>query len=135
MYKRQNEARALKLLEAQGFFTLDPAAGLAPTPKDITDNPLNVKITELDAASVTRAISDVDFAVVNGNFALDAGIIDTVLVTEDPEADAKEYVNVVAVMPENLEDARIKALVEALTSPEMKTYIEETYGGVVVPVF
>lgn len=131
-----NEARALQLLQSEGFFTLDPEAGLEATPMDITDNPYNVKIVEMDAAAVTMAIADVDFAVVNGNFALDAGIIDTVLTTEDSDSDAaKEYANVVAVMPENLDDARIKALVDALTSEEMRTHIEETYGIVVVPVF
>lgn len=131
-----NEARALQLLQAEGFFTLDAAAGLEATPMDITDNPYNVEVIEMDAAAVAMAVADVDFAVVNGNFALDAGIIDTVLTTEDPDSEAaQEYANVVAVMPENLEDARIQALMNALTSEEMRGYIEETYGVVVVPVF
>ena len=131
-----NEARALQLLESLGFLTLDPDAGMEATPNDIVDNPYNVSIVEMDAAAVARVIGDVDFAVVNGNFALDAGIIDTVLTTEDAQSDAAQrYPNVVAVMPEDLEDARIQALVEALTSEDMRGFIEESYGVVVIPVF
>lgn len=131
-----NEARALWLLQAQGIIEVDEQAGLEATKQDITSNPKNVEIVEMEAAQLPRALADVDFAVINGNYAVAAEIADQVLVTEDKDSEAaKQYANIVAVREgdENRED--IKALVEALQSDEVKTYIEETFGSTVIPVF
>lgn len=131
-----NEARALWLLQAQGIIEVDEQAGLEATKQDITSNPKNVEIVEMEAAQLPRALADVDFAVINGNYAVAAEIADQVLVTEDKDSEAaKQYANIVAVREgdENRED--IKALVEALRSDEVKAYIEETFGSTVIPVF
>lgn len=131
-----NEARALWLLQAQGIIEVDEQAGLEATKQDITSNPKNVEIVEMEAAQLPRALADVDFAVINGNYAVAAEIVDQVLVTEDKDSEAaKQYANIVAVREgdENRED--IKALVEALQSDEVKAYIEETFGSTVIPVF
>ena len=131
-----NEARALWLLQAQGIIEVDEQAGLEATKQDITSNPKNVEIVEMEAAQLPRALADVDFAVINGNYAVAAEIADQVLVTEDKDSEAaKQYANIVAVREgdENRED--IKALVEALQSDEVKAYIEETFGSTVIPVF
>lgn len=131
-----NEARALWLLQAQGIIEVDEQAGLEATKQDITSNPKNVEIVEMEAAQLPRALADVDFAVINGNYAVAAEIADQVLVTEDKDSEAaKQYANIVAVREgdENRED--IKALVEALQSDEVKAYIEETFGSTVIPIF
>lgn len=131
-----NEARALWLLQAQGIIEVDEQAGLEATKQDITSNPKNVEIVEMEAAQLPRALADVDFAVINGNYAVAAEIADQVRVTEDKDSEAaKQYANIVAVREgdENRED--IKALVEALQSDEVKAYIEETFGSTVIPVF
>ena len=131
-----NEARALWLLQAQGIIEVDEQAGLEATKQDITSNPKNVEIVEMEAAQLPRALADVDFAVINGNYAVAAEIADQVLVTEDKDSEAaKQYANIVAVREgdENRED--IKALIEALQSDEVKAYIEETFGSTVIPVF
>ena len=131
-----NEARALWLLQAQGIIEVDEQAGLEATKQDITSNPKNVEIVEMEAAQLPRALADVDFAVINGNYAVAAEIADQVLVTEDKDSEAaKQDANIVAVREgdENRED--IKALVEALQSDEVKAYIEETFGSTVIPVF
>lgn len=131
-----NEARALWLLQAQGIIEVDEQAGLEATKQDITSNPKNVEIVEMEAAQLPRALADVYFAVINGNYAVAAEIADQVLVTEDKDSEAaKQYANIVAVREgdENRED--IKALVEALQSDEVKAYIEETFGSTVIPVF
>lgn len=131
-----NEARALWLLQAQGIIEVDEQAGLEATKQDITSNPKNVEIVEMEAAQLPRSLADVDFAVINGNYAVAAEIADQVLVTEDKDSEAaKQYANIVAVREgdENRED--IKALVEALQSDEVKAYIEETFGSTVIPVF
>lgn len=131
-----NEARALWLLQAQGIIEVDEQADLEATKQDITSNPKNVEIVEMEAAQLPRALADVDFAVINGNYAVAAEIADQVLVTEDKDSEAaKQYANIVAVREgdENRED--IKALVEALQSDEVKAYIEETFGSTVIPVF
>lgn len=131
-----NEARALQLLQAQGILTIDEKAGLEATKQDILENPKNVEIIEMEAAQLPRALADVDFAVINGNYAVSAGIADQVLVTEDKESQAaQQYANVVAVREGDQEREDIKALVEALQSEEVRQFIEEKYGATVVPVF
>ena len=132
-----NEARALQLLAAQGLITLPADADLTITPKDIVDNPKNIKFLELDAAAVPRSLDEVDLGVVNGNNALAAGLdTSTVLAAEDPNSQAaKTYANVVVVKAGHENDPAIQALVKALTSDKTRQFINENYAGVVVPVF
>ncbi len=131
-----NEARALLLLEANGVITLKEGAGLAATVKDIEENPKNIQIQELEAAQVSRVKDEVAFVVLNGNYALQAGFSvakDAVAYeTSDSEA-AKTYVNVIAVKEGNETSEKIQALVNALKSDEIKTYITDTYDGAVIP--
>ena len=131
-----NEARALNLLAAQGIITLKEGAGLAATVKDITDNPKNVKITEVEAAQVPMALPDYDFGVINGNYAVAAGLSGSILVSEDPNSEAAQtFANIVAVKPGRETEPAIQALVKALTSEETRKFITEKYGVAVVPVF
>ena len=133
-----NEARALKLLEAQWLIKLDPNAGFGATVLDIIENPKNLEIKELEAAQLTISLPDVDMAVINGNYALQAGLTaaEDALATEDPNSDAAQtYGNIIAVKEGNEDNALIKKLVEAVMSEEVRTYINETYNGTVVPVF
>ena len=131
-----NEGRALNLLAANGIITLSEDAGLEATVNDIVENPKNVQITEVEAAQVPMALPDYDFGVINGNYAVAAGLSDTILTSEDPNSEAAQtYANVVAVKPDRAEDPAIQALVAALTSEETRAFITETYGVAVVPVF
>ena len=131
-----NEARALNLLAAQGIITLKDGVGLAATVKDITENPKNVKITEVEAAQVPMALPDYDFGVINGNYAVGAGLSGSILVSEDPNSEAAQtFANIVAVKPGRENDAAVQALVKALTSEDTRKFITEKYGVAVVPVF
>ncbi len=132
-----NEARALLLLEANGLITLDEEAGINATKNDIVENPKNLEIFELEAAQIPRSLTDVDIAVINGNYAIDAGLnIADALAVEDSESiGATTYANVVAVQEGHESDPGITALVEALQSDEVKQYMEDTYQGAVVPLF
>lgn len=131
-----NEARALLLLQDNGIITLKEGAGLTATKNDIVENPYNVDIVELEAAQVPRVKDEVAFMVLNGNYALEAGFSvakDAIAYEKaDPEA-AKTYVNVIAVKEGNENSDKIKALVEVLTSQEIKDYINNTYDGAVIP--
>ena len=104
---------------------------------DIDKNPKNVKIEELEAAQIPNALGDVDLAVINGNYAIGAGIpADKVLATEDAaSAAAKEFANIIAVKKGNENQPEIVALIKALQSPEVKAFIETTYAGNVKPMF
>lgn len=131
-----NEARALNLLAAQGIITLKDGVGLAATVKDITENPKNVKITEVEAAQVPMALPDYDFGVINGNYAVGSELSDTILVSEDPNSEAAQtFANIVAVKPGKENDPAVQALVKALTSEETRKFITQKYGVAVVPVF
>ena len=131
-----NEARALQLLAANGIITLPEGSGLNVTARDIVENPHNVEILEIAAEQVPRSLEDVDFAVANGNYALEAGITDKLLTTEDKDSEgAKTYANVVAVRAGDEERPEIKALVEALKSDTIRAFIEEKYGANVIPMF
>ena len=131
-----NEARALLLLQDNGIITLKEGAGLTATKNDIVENPYNVDIVELEAAQVPRVKDEVAFMVLNGNYALEAGFSvakDAIAYEKaDSEAD-KTYVNVIAVKEGNENSDKIKALVEVLTSQEIKDYINNTYDGAVIP--
>jgi YaeC family lipoprotein len=131
-----NEARALLLLEANGVLTLKDGAGLTATTLDIESYTKDIQIEELEAAQLPRVKDEVAFVVLNGNYALQAGFSvakDAVAYeTVDSEA-AKTYVNVIAVKEGNENNEGIQALVEALKSDEIKSYINETYDGAVIP--
>lgn len=130
-----NEARALLLLEAQGLLEIDDNAGIQATTLDITSNPHNLKIQELEAAQVPKAIQDVDFAVVNGNYALEAGLKDKVAVESAESLAAQTYTNFVAVKAGNEDSEKTSALKKAILSDEVRDFINESYKGAVVPVF
>lgn len=132
-----NEARALLLLQDQGIIKLRDGAGLSATKNDIVENPHNVEIVELEAANIPHTLQDSDFGIVNGNYALAAGLdTSSALVTESADSEAaKTYANLVVCRPDNADSDKIKALVAALQSETVRSYIEQTYSGVVVPVF
>jgi D-methionine transport system substrate-binding protein len=131
-----NEARALLLLQDNGIITLKEGAGLTATVNDIVDNPYDVKIQELEAAQVARVRSEVAYVVLNGNYALEAGLSvgkDSIAYEKSDSEAAKTYVNIIAVKSGHENDEAIQALVKALQSQEIKDYINETYDGAVVP--
>ena len=133
-----NEARALQLLAAQGLITVRDGAGLTATVNDITDNPHNLQIKEIEAAQLPRTVQDVDFAVINGNYAMEAGfsVGKDALATEDASSEAAQtYANVLVVKEGRENDPAIQALYAALTSDKVKDYINSTYDGAVVPIF
>ncbi len=132
-----NEARALLLLQEEGLITLSEDAGLTATVNDIVDNPYNIEIVEAEAASVPRMLEDVDFAVINGNYALGAELDpSSALASEDADSEAaSEYPNVIATREDNQDSLKIQALVAAVQSADVQTFIEETYSGTVVSLF
>ena len=133
-----NEARALQLLAAQGIITLKEDAGLAATKNDVVDNPHNIELVEMEAAQLPRTLSDVDFAVINGNYAATAGFSaskDALAVENATSEAAQTYTNLLVVEEGNENEPAIKALVAALTSQTVKDYIDSTYDGAVVAVF
>lgn len=133
-----NEARALLLLQDQGLIKLKDGAGLTATKKDIVENKKDLAIKEIEAAQIPRSLKDVDIAVVNGNYALEAGlkVNKDALATEDADSiGAKTYGNIVAVKKGNEKSDATKALVKALKSDAVKKYINDKYDGAVVPLF
>ena len=133
-----NEARALLLLEAQGIITINPEAGINATVQDITANPHNIKIMEVEAAVLARTLSDADFAVINGNYALADGLnaaTDALAIEDKDSVGASTYANIVAVRAGEENSEKTQALVKVLTSDTVKKFIEETYSGGVVPTF
>jgi D-methionine transport system substrate-binding protein len=129
-----NGGRALLLLQANGLISLKAGAGLTATPLDITANSKNFKFQELEAAQLPRALGDVDAAVINGNYALDAGInpVQDSLIIEGADS---PYVNIVVVKKGGETDKRILALKTALQSQKVKEYILANYDGGVVAAF
>lgn len=134
-----NETRALMLLESQGLIKMaegkaDPTQ--SATVLDIVENPKNLKITEVAAEQLSRSLQDVDMSVINGNYALQAGLNANTdaLAVEDGKY-AGVYVNVVAVREGEENSPKIKALMDALHSDTVKKYIDDTYKGAVVPTF
>ncbi|OUN11076.1 MULTISPECIES: MetQ/NlpA family ABC transporter substrate-binding protein [unclassified Flavonifractor] len=132
-----NEARALLLLQQEGLITLKEGAGITATKADIAENPKNLDIVELEASQLPVRLGDVDMAVINGNYAIDAGLkVSDALAVESADGEAAQaYVNVLAVKEGHENDPAIQALVEALKSDEVKTFMDETYEGAVVPMF
>ncbi|MDY0339681.1 MAG: MetQ/NlpA family ABC transporter substrate-binding protein [Coriobacteriia bacterium] len=132
-----NEARALLLLEQEGLLTLKEGAGIKATVNDIAENPKNIEFVEVEAAAVPAMLADVDMAVINGNYALSAGIsvVDALAIEASDGLAADTYANIVAVAEGNENDPGVQALVKALTSEKIRSFIEQEYNGSVVAVF
>jgi len=131
-----NEARALLLLQDNGLITLKEGAGLTATVLDIQDNPKNLKIQELEAAQVSRVKDEVALVVLNGNYALEAGLSvskDAIAYEKSDSEAAKTYVNIVAVKSGQENSEKTQALVKALESEEIRQFIIDTYDGAVIP--
>lgn len=132
-----NEARALLLLESEGLIKLKKDAGLTATKQDVVENPKKLEIVELEAAIIPRSMSSVAMGVINGNYALSAGIKEDTAITfeSSDSAAAKTYANIIAVKKGNEDSEKSKALFKAMTSDKIKKFIEKKYGKAVVPVF
>ncbi|MEU7056555.1 MetQ/NlpA family ABC transporter substrate-binding protein [Streptomyces sp. NPDC046197] len=130
-----NEARALKLLAAKGLITLKDGAGNEATPQDIARNPKNLKFKEVEAAQTPRSLDDVDAAVINGNYAISAGLKPAKQALVLESAKNNPYGNFLAVKKGNEKDPRVQKLARLLTSPEVRKFIEDKYAGSVVPSF
>ena len=133
-----NEARALYLLEQEGLITLKEDAGYTATVLDIAENPKNLNIIEVEAAQLPRSLEDVDLAVINGNYAIQAGLnasTDALAVESADGESAKTYANILCVKEGNEDNEAIKALAEILTGPEVAQFINETFDGAVVPMY
>ena len=129
-----NGGRALLLLQKAGVITLKDGADITATPKDIAENPKDIKIRELEAATLPRVLTQVDLALINTNYALEAKLNPT----EDAlfiEGNDSPYVNILVARPDNKDSAAMQKLIEALHSEEVKQFINEKYKGAVVPAF
>ncbi|MDI3477540.1 MAG: D-methionine transport system substrate-binding protein [Thermoanaerobacterium sp.] len=129
-----NEGRALLLLQKEGLIKLKDSNGLTQTPRDIVDNPKHLKIVELEAPQLPRTLQDVDLAIINTNFALEANLnpLKDAIFMEDKDS---PYANVLVVRPDNQNDPAIQKLAKALNSEEVKKFIEAKYKGAIVPAF
>lgn len=130
-----NEARALLLLQDNGLLKLKDDAGLTATVNDIVENPYNIEFVELEAAQVARVVNEVEFVVLNGNYALEAGYSvgrDSIAYESSDSVAAKTYVNIITVYDGNENTDKIRALVAVLRSDEIKQFIEGKYDGAVV---
>ncbi len=126
-----NEARALMLLEAQGIITLKEGAGITATIMDIEQNPYDIEFSEVEAAQIPNILPDMDYAVINSNFAIDAGI-NPVKDSLAIEGSSSAYGNIIAVKEGNENSDKIKALVAALSSEKVADFIKSEYEGAVV---
>lgn len=128
-----NEARALTLLEKNGFFTLKEGAGITATKNDIAENPHNIQIDEVEAAQLPNVLQDEDYAVINSNYAIAAGLnpMTDALAMEDGTS---AYVNVLVCKEGNQDQPLIRALLAALESQQVKEFMEQEYNGSVVSV-
>jgi D-methionine transport system substrate-binding protein len=129
-----NGGRALLLLQKAGIITLKDASNILATPKDIAENPKAIKLRELEAATLPRVLSQVDLALINTNYALEAKLNPTedALIIEGSDS---PYVNILVARPDNQDSAAMQKLAKALNSPEVKAFILEKYQGAVVPAF
>ena len=133
-----NRARALLLLEAEGIIKLKEGVGMDATDLDIVENPLNLDIVQMEAAQIANVRDSVALAVINGNYALQAGLnagTDALAVEDAESISATTYANVLVVKEGNETSDKIEALIKAVLSEEVKAYINETYSGAVVPIF
>ena len=128
-----NEARALLLLQELGYIKLKADAGITATVRDVEENPKNIEFAEIEAAQLPSALQDYDYAVINSNYAIDAGI-NPVKDSLGIEGSASAYVNIIAVKSGNENEPKIKALVAATESQKVIDYINANYDGAVVPV-
>lgn len=127
-----NGGRALLVLASKGVLKVNEAVGLKVTPADITENPKNIQIVELDAAQLPRSLDDTDASVINTNYATAAGLNpkkDAIAI----ESEKSPYANVIAVRTEDKDKPLVKTLVESYHSPEVKAFILEKYNGTVIP--
>lgn len=129
-----NGGRALLLLQAAGVLTLKEEAGITASPRDIADNPKKLRVRELEAATLPRVLNQVDLAMINTNYALEAGL--------NPQKDAlviegadSPYVNIVVTREDNNQAEDVQKLVEALQTDEVREFINQKYQGAVIPVF
>lgn len=132
-----NEARALLLLQQVGLITLKDPEDLGATPNDISDNPHGITFREIEAAATPRALEDVDFAAINGNYALEAGLhaADALVLEEASGVAFEEYANIICTTPDKAQDERIAALVAVLQTEEFEAYLSDTFGEDVLPAF
>ncbi|MBP3731300.1 MAG: metal ABC transporter substrate-binding protein [Mailhella sp.] len=130
-----NEARALLLLQESGLLKLKDGAGLSATRRDIKENPHKLKIEEIEAAQLVRSLPDVDFAAINGNYAILGGLkVKDALATEPADSlAAATYANILAVREAEKDRAELKDLAEVLKSEAVRSFISSTYEGAVVP--
>ncbi|MFJ8309422.1 MULTISPECIES: MetQ/NlpA family ABC transporter substrate-binding protein [unclassified Streptomyces] len=129
-----NEGRALQLLAANGLITLKDGAGAGAKLSDIKDSK-GLKFKELEAATLPRALNDVDAAVINGNYAIEAGLKPAKNALALEKADGNPYANFLAVKQGNENDPRIQKLAKLLNSDEVKKFITDKYAGSVIPAF
>ena len=130
-----NGARALWLLDELGVLKINKNKGFEATELDIIDNPKNISIKAMEAAQLPVSLPDLDFAVINGNYALGAGVLDKVITTESSDSKSAEtFGNIIAVKEKDLQDERIKKIVEILKSEPVKKFISDKYKGVVLPL-
>lgn len=132
-----NEARALQLLAAQGLITVREGAGLTATKNDISDNPHRLQIVEMEAAVIPNCLDSVAMAVINGNYAIGAGLkVCNALAVEDKNSEAAQtFANVLVVKKGNENNPAIRALAEALQTEPVRQYIDGNYDGAVIPIF
>lgn len=129
-----NNSRALILLHRAGVITLADPTNPLSTQRDITANPKGLKFRELDSAMLPRVLDQVDLALINTNYALDAGLKPTEDALAIESADSP-YVNFLVSRADNRDDARVQKLAAALTSEKVKAFIEQRYAGAVLPAF
>lgn len=129
-----NGGRALLLLQTAGLITLNPEAGITASPRDIVSNPKNLRFNELEAATLPRVLSQVDLALINTNYALEAGLnpVDDALIIEGTDS---PYVNILVTRAGQEDNPALLALRDALRSDAVRVFIEERYEGAVVPAF
>lgn len=130
-----NSGRALRLLEANGLIKLSDKAGITATVQDIAENPKNLQIKELEAAQLARSLDDTTLAVINGNYAIDAGLKPNRDALALEKGEGNPYANVLTVLKGHETDAGIVKLAQLLNSPEVKKFIEDKYQGSVIPAF
>ncbi|WP_137886079.1 MetQ/NlpA family ABC transporter substrate-binding protein [Pseudomonas sp. 2FE] len=129
-----NGGRALLLLDKVGVIKLQDNTSITATPKDIVENPKAIKVRELEAATLPRVLGQVDLALINTNYALEAKLNPTkdALAIEGSDS---PYVNILVARPDNKDSAALQKLAKALNSPEVKQFILEKYQGAIVPAF
>jgi D-methionine transport system substrate-binding protein len=130
-----NGGRGLLLLQAQGLLKVKPGTGITPSVADITDNPKNLRILELDAAQLPRALGDVDAAVINSNYALDAGLDPTKDAIAQESAQNNPYANLIAVRAPDKDKPLYAKLVHAYQTPEIAAFLKERFKGALLPAW